>query len=62
MHDPYAGPRRIKWVDEYLESVRETEIKVEKAKKWIDLPLPTVNVDHLNQVRQTIQGIHSNDV
>ena len=34
--------------DEYLESVRETEIKVEKAKKWIDLPLPTVNVDHLN--------------
>ena len=34
--------------DEYLESVRETEIKVEKAKKWIDLPLPPVNVDHLN--------------
>ena len=34
--------------DEYLASVRETEIKVEKAKKWIDLPLPTVNVDHLN--------------
>ncbi len=34
--------------DEYLEAVRETEIKVEKAKKWIDLPLPTVNVDHLN--------------
>ena len=34
--------------DEYLESVRETEIKVEKAKKWINLPLPTVNVDHLN--------------
>ena len=35
-------------LDEYLEAVRETEIKVEKAKKWIDLPLPTVNVDHLN--------------
>ncbi len=35
-------------LDEYLESVRETEIKVEKAKRWINTPLPTVNVDHLN--------------
>ena len=37
-----------KRLDEYLESVRETEIKVEKAKRWINTPLPTVNVDHLN--------------
>ncbi len=35
-------------LDEYLQSVRDTEIKVEKAKRWIDTPLPTVNVDHLN--------------
>ena len=37
-----------KTLDEYLESVRETEIKVEKAKRWINLPLPEVDVDHLN--------------
>ncbi|MFC1758090.1 DUF1552 domain-containing protein [Planctomycetota bacterium] len=35
-------------LDEYLQSVRETEIKIEKAKRWIDIPLPNVNVDHLN--------------
>jgi len=35
-------------LDEYLESVREAEIKVEKAKRWIDTPLPTVESDHLN--------------
>lgn len=35
-------------LDEYLQSVRETEIKVEKAKRWINTPLPTVDVDHLN--------------
>lgn len=34
-------------LDEYLQSVRDTEIKVEKAKRWIDIPLPTVDVDHL---------------
>ncbi|MDX1928438.1 MAG: DUF1552 domain-containing protein [Pirellulaceae bacterium] len=34
-------------LDEYLQSVRETEIKVEKAKRWFNIPLPTVNVDHL---------------
>jgi hypothetical protein len=33
--------------DEYLNSVRETEIKVEKAKRWFNIPLPTVDVDHL---------------
>ena len=35
-------------LDEYLQSVRDTEAKVEKAKRWIDIPLPTVDVDHLN--------------
>jgi hypothetical protein len=34
-------------LDEYLQAVRDTEIKVEKAKRWINIPLPTVNVDHL---------------
>ena len=34
-------------LDEYLHSVRDAEIKVEKAKRWIDYPLPTVDVDHL---------------
>lgn len=37
-----------KSLDEYLESVREAEIKVEKAKRWIDAPLPKVDADHLN--------------
>lgn len=35
-------------LDEYLESVREAERKVEKAKAWINTPLPRVDVDHLN--------------
>ena len=35
-------------LDEYLQSVRDTEIKVEKAKRWMNMPLPTVDVDHLN--------------
>lgn len=34
-------------LDEYLESVREAEIKVAKAKRWITTPLPTVEDDHL---------------
>ena len=34
-------------LDEYLQSVRDTEIKVEKAKRWINIPLPQVDVDHL---------------
>lgn len=33
---------------DYLQSVRDTEVRVEKAKKWINTPLPQVNVDHLN--------------
>ncbi|MGI9474470.1 MAG: DUF1552 domain-containing protein [Rubripirellula sp.] len=39
--------RDQKTLDEYLQSVRDTELKVEKAKRWIDIPLPSVNVDHL---------------
>ena len=35
-------------LDEYLESVRQAEIQVEKAKRWIDAPLPQVDGDHLN--------------
>jgi len=40
-----AGDRKA--LDDYLQSVRETEIKVEKAKRWMNIPLPTVDVDHL---------------
>tara|TARA_R110002072_G_scaffold302863_1_gene489308 strand:+ start:16094 stop:17503 length:1410 start_codon:yes stop_codon:yes gene_type:complete len=29
-------------LDEYLDSVRETEQKIEKAKRWASIPLPTV--------------------
>ena len=35
-------------LDEYLQSVRDTEIKIEKAKRWLSIPLPRVDVDHLN--------------
>lgn len=34
-------------LDEYLQSVRDTEVKVEKAKRWMNIPFATVNVDHL---------------
>lgn len=34
-------------LDEYLQSLRETEVKVEKAKRWLNIPLPQVDVDHL---------------
>ena len=34
--------------EEFLGSVRDTEIKVAKSARWMDLPLPTVDVDHLN--------------
>lgn len=39
--------RDQKTLDEYLQSVRETELKVEKARRWINIPLPQVDVDHL---------------
>lgn len=35
-------------LDEYLESVRQTEIKVEKAKRWLNVPLPSVDDAQLN--------------
>ncbi len=35
-------------LDEYLQAVRDTEKRVEKARRWMSIPLPTVNVDHLN--------------
>ncbi|MBI1313877.1 DUF1552 domain-containing protein [bacterium] len=41
-----SGPDQ-QTLDEYLQSVRDTEIKVEKAKRWMNIPLPTVDADHL---------------
>ena len=32
---------------EYLQSVRDTEVKVEKAKRWLNIPMPRVDTDHL---------------
>lgn len=40
-----ADRRRL---DEYLDSVRQAEIKVEKAKRWLGAPLPSVDGDALN--------------
>ena len=40
--------RDQKSLDEYLDSVRNAEIAVEKAKRWINTPLPTVDAAHLN--------------
>ncbi len=37
-----------KSLEEYMESVRQAEIKVAKAKKWLDAPLPTVDGSQLN--------------
>jgi hypothetical protein len=34
-------------LEDYLQSVRDTEINIEKAKRWMNIPLPQVNVDHL---------------
>ncbi len=34
-------------LDEYLDSVRETEQKIEKAKRWVNIPLPQVDGGHL---------------
>ena len=36
-----------KTLDESLQSVRESELKVEKAKRPIDIPLPNMGADHL---------------
>ncbi|MFO1063814.1 MAG: DUF1552 domain-containing protein [Pirellulales bacterium] len=37
-----------KQLDEYMESVRQAETKVEKAKKWLDAPLPNMETGDLN--------------
>lgn len=37
-----------KTFEEFLDSVRNTEINVAKAARWMNLPLPTEDVDHLN--------------
>jgi hypothetical protein len=34
-------------LDEYLDSVRETEQKIEKARRWVDIPLPEVDAGQL---------------
>jgi hypothetical protein len=35
-------------LDQYLQSVRETERRVEKAKAWLKVPLPTIEAEYLN--------------
>ena len=35
-------------LDEYLQSVRDTEVKVEKAKRWINMPIDVPDADHLD--------------
>lgn len=35
-------------LEEYMEAVRQAEIKVEKAKRWLSAPLPQIDSDHLN--------------
>ena len=37
-----------KSLDEYLQSVREAELRVQKAKHWVNTPLPKVAADDLN--------------
>lgn len=37
-----------KQLDEYMDSVRQAETKVEKAKRWLNAPLPKIDGDHLN--------------
>ncbi|MDA7667464.1 DUF1552 domain-containing protein [Verrucomicrobia bacterium] len=34
-------------LEDYLQSVRDTEVNIEKAKRWMNIPLPQVDVDHL---------------
>lgn len=40
--------RDQKTFDQFLDSVRDTEVNVAKAKRWMDLPIPTDEVDHLD--------------
>lgn len=41
-------PEDREGLDEYLDSVRATELKVERAKRWKDIPLAEVAADHLD--------------
>lgn len=34
-------------LEDYLQSVRDTEVKVEKAKQWMNIPFPSVDADRL---------------
>lgn len=34
--------------EEFLNSVRETEVRVANASRWMNLPIPTVDVDRMN--------------
>ena len=45
-HDLSAEDRKN--LDEYMESVRQAELKVEKAKKWLDAPLPNLEREPMN--------------
>jgi len=35
-------------LEQYLQSVRETEQRIEKAKAWLKIPIASVKADHLN--------------
>jgi hypothetical protein len=35
-------------LNEYLQSVREAEVRVQKARRWLNTPLPSVKADHRN--------------
>ena len=37
-----------KTLSDYMDSVRDTEIKVEKAKQWLNTAMPKVKSDHIN--------------
>lgn len=37
-----------KTLEEYLDAVRDTEVKLHKAQQWIDTALPEVDASHLN--------------
>ncbi|MEM8911019.1 MAG: DUF1552 domain-containing protein [Planctomycetota bacterium] len=34
-------------LQDYMQSVRDTEVSVQKAQRWLDIPLPSVDADHL---------------
>lgn len=69
MEDAHSLRRELSQADqekfeEFLGSVRDTELKVAKSAKWMNLPLPTVDADHLdleitpNDPREYIQTMH----